>query len=194
MVDVSAIPDRLEHAVGEAEHQNVLHRFLAEIMIDAINLMFFRRLQQLRIQFVAPKPDRRPNGFSTTIRRQRSPSCLRQVPSARVPWRSARRPRAASQDRTAVALRAPCLSLFFQLVTQALERALVLDIGADGHELFRNRLPRDLVVDVLRRKFAQLLMEARAQTFGRNIARARRPRSRRGLAADSRRRDCRARE
>jgi hypothetical protein len=30
MVDVVAIPDRLEHAVGEAQHHDVLDRFLAE--------------------------------------------------------------------------------------------------------------------------------------------------------------------
>ena len=39
VVDVVAIPDRLEHAVGEAQHQDVLHRLLAEIMIDPVDLV-----------------------------------------------------------------------------------------------------------------------------------------------------------
>ena len=39
MVDVIAVPDRLEHAVGEAQHQDVLHRLLAEIMIDPVDLL-----------------------------------------------------------------------------------------------------------------------------------------------------------
>ena len=46
MVDVVAIPDRLEHAVGEAQHQDVLHRLLAEVMIDPVDLMFVDEFQQ----------------------------------------------------------------------------------------------------------------------------------------------------
>ena len=38
MVDVVAVPQRLEDAVGEAQHHDVLHRLLAEIMIDPIDL------------------------------------------------------------------------------------------------------------------------------------------------------------
>ncbi len=38
VLDVVAIPDRLEDTVGETEHQNVLHRLLAEIVIDAEDL------------------------------------------------------------------------------------------------------------------------------------------------------------
>ena len=40
VVDVAPVPDRLEHAVGEAEHQQILDGFLAQIMIDAIHLIF----------------------------------------------------------------------------------------------------------------------------------------------------------
>ncbi len=35
VVDVVAVPDRLEHAVGEPERQDVLHRLLAEVVVDA---------------------------------------------------------------------------------------------------------------------------------------------------------------
>ena len=35
MVDVRAVPQRLEHQVGEAQREQVLHRLLAEIMVDA---------------------------------------------------------------------------------------------------------------------------------------------------------------
>ena len=44
VVDVLAVPERLEDAVGEAQHQQVLHRLLAEIMVDAIGLIFGERL------------------------------------------------------------------------------------------------------------------------------------------------------
>ncbi|MGX1327379.1 hypothetical protein AB7M56_001878 [Bradyrhizobium elkanii] len=46
MVDVVAIPDRLEHAVGEAQHQDVLDGFLAEIVIDPVDLVLVHQLQQ----------------------------------------------------------------------------------------------------------------------------------------------------
>lgn len=34
VVDVVAVPDRLEHLVGEAERQEVLDRLLAEVVVD----------------------------------------------------------------------------------------------------------------------------------------------------------------
>ena len=48
MVDVVAIPDRLEHAVGEAQHQDVLDGFLAEIMIDPVDLVLFENFSTVR--------------------------------------------------------------------------------------------------------------------------------------------------
>ncbi len=44
VVDVLAVPQRLEDAVGETQHQQILHRLLAEIMIDTIGLIFGERL------------------------------------------------------------------------------------------------------------------------------------------------------
>ena len=38
MVDILAIPERLEDAIAEAEDEQVLHRLLAEVVIDAIDL------------------------------------------------------------------------------------------------------------------------------------------------------------
>src|SRR5450432_574132 len=35
MVDIRAVPDRFEQSVGEAQRKNVLHRLLAEVMVDA---------------------------------------------------------------------------------------------------------------------------------------------------------------
>src|SRR5438445_13209758 len=39
MIDVTAIPKRLEDRVVEPEHHNVLHCLLPEIMINAVNLI-----------------------------------------------------------------------------------------------------------------------------------------------------------
>ena len=35
VLDVVAVPDRLEERVGEAEVEDVLHRLLAEVVVDA---------------------------------------------------------------------------------------------------------------------------------------------------------------
>src|ERR1700687_1923755 len=40
VVDVVAIPERLDDVVGESKDQNVLDGFLAEIVVDAVNLIF----------------------------------------------------------------------------------------------------------------------------------------------------------
>ena len=50
VVDEVAVPDRLEQAVGEAEGEDVLRRFLAEEVIDAEDLLLAEDLVQFRIQ------------------------------------------------------------------------------------------------------------------------------------------------
>ena len=50
MIDVAAIPDRLENAVGKAEDQDVLNGFFAEVMIDAVDLFFREDLSDFAVQ------------------------------------------------------------------------------------------------------------------------------------------------
>ena len=50
VIDVAPVPDRLEHAVGEAEHQQVLDGLLAEVVIDAEDLRLVEVLVQQRVQ------------------------------------------------------------------------------------------------------------------------------------------------
>ena len=40
MVQVAAVPERLEDGIGEPEHQDVLDRFLGQVMVDAEDLAF----------------------------------------------------------------------------------------------------------------------------------------------------------
>ena len=61
MIDVATIPQRLENAVGEPEHQDVLHRFFAEVVIDAIDLWFLEDLSKLMIES--------PGGFEIAAKR-----------------------------------------------------------------------------------------------------------------------------
>ena len=50
VVDMVAVPERLEDAVGEAQHQDVLDRFLAEEVIDPVDLVFGQHLEDLRVE------------------------------------------------------------------------------------------------------------------------------------------------
>ena len=47
VVDVTAVPDRLEDAVGEAEDQQVLDGLLPEVVIDAVDLLLAEQAAQL---------------------------------------------------------------------------------------------------------------------------------------------------
>src|SRR5262249_43107833 len=50
VVDMVAVPQRLEDAVGEAQHQDVLNRFFAEEVIDAIDLILGQHLEDLCVE------------------------------------------------------------------------------------------------------------------------------------------------
>ena len=48
VVDVLLVEQRLEDAVGEAQHEDVLDGFLAEVVIDAVDLPFVEDLGDAR--------------------------------------------------------------------------------------------------------------------------------------------------
>ena len=77
MVHIVGVPQRLEQLVGEAQRQDVLHRLLAQVMIDPEH----RVRREHRLHDVVELPGRfqvMPNGFSMTTRRHFSPSaCAR---------------------------------------------------------------------------------------------------------------------
>ncbi len=50
VVDIVFVPQRFEHAVGEAERQQVLHRLFSEIVIDAVDLVFVPVRQHLAVE------------------------------------------------------------------------------------------------------------------------------------------------
>ena len=63
MIDISAVPQRLEDAVAEAEGHDVLDRFLAQIMVDAVDLAFLEALLQAAVEFAARSSDRGRTAF-----------------------------------------------------------------------------------------------------------------------------------
>ena len=72
---------RLEEAVGEAEDQDVLHRLLAQVVVDAVDLVLVKDAAQLLVQRLAPLRRSPPKGFSSTSRRQPSEVLLRPAPA-----------------------------------------------------------------------------------------------------------------
>src|SRR5262249_43757660 len=50
IVDVIAIPQRLEQPIGETEHYNVLDGLFPQIVIDAVNLALVQCLQDLLVE------------------------------------------------------------------------------------------------------------------------------------------------
>ena len=50
VVDVIAIPQRLENAVGKAQYKDVLDRLLAEEMVDPVSLVLAQDSTNLRIE------------------------------------------------------------------------------------------------------------------------------------------------
>ena len=66
-VDVVAVPERLEHAVGEAERHHVLDRLLAEVVVDAEDLRLLEHVSTWRLSSSASSSEV-PNGFSMITR------------------------------------------------------------------------------------------------------------------------------
>ena len=50
VVHVAVVPERLEDAVGEAQHEDVLDRLLPEVVVDAVDLPLGKDRRQLRVQ------------------------------------------------------------------------------------------------------------------------------------------------
>ena len=69
VVDVVAMPDGLEQGVGKAEDQDVLHRLLAEIMVDAKTCSSSKAPSTVWLSARAEARSR-PKGFSTMMRVQ----------------------------------------------------------------------------------------------------------------------------
>ena len=70
VVDVVAIPDVFEDAVGEPEDEDVLHCLFAEIVVDAEDLVFGEDLVDLVGELARADSRSWPKGFSMMVRTQ----------------------------------------------------------------------------------------------------------------------------
>ena len=67
VVDVVAVPERLEQPVGEAERQDVLDGLLAQVVVDAEDLALVEDAQHAAVELLGLR-EVVPNGFSMTTR------------------------------------------------------------------------------------------------------------------------------
>jgi len=65
---MAGIPQRLEQRIAEAQHQQVLHGFLAEVMIDAEGLRFGEHPAHRVVDAIGAFSRSWPIGFSSTTR------------------------------------------------------------------------------------------------------------------------------
>src|SRR5580700_5881161 len=49
VINVAAVPDWLENAICETKSQNILNGFFAQIVVNAIDLLFTNHLQELAV-------------------------------------------------------------------------------------------------------------------------------------------------
>ncbi|MNI79387.1 hypothetical protein D3C73_1358420 [compost metagenome] len=50
MIDVMVVPEGLEQTVGKTTDKDVLHRLLAQVMVDPIDLLFVHDFEQASIE------------------------------------------------------------------------------------------------------------------------------------------------
>ena len=50
MVNVTAVPKRLEDMIGQPENKDILHRLFAEVVVDAVGLGFGKDVRELRVE------------------------------------------------------------------------------------------------------------------------------------------------
>ena len=74
VVDVAPVPDRLEDAVGESEDQDVLHRLLAEVVIDPVDLVLIEHLPDLALSARADARSCRTASRSPCRRKRAAPA------------------------------------------------------------------------------------------------------------------------
>ena len=161
MVDVIAIPDRLEHAVGEAQHQDVLHRFLAEIVIDPVDLVLVYDVQQFVVQGF-----RRGEVGAERLFDHQPPPCavglLQHAGAAELAADRCERGRRRRQIEQPVAAGRAVGFQFLQPLPHGVERGGVLWIGLDAGDAFQ-KAGCDLVVHRAGGVLAQALHQAVAQ-------------------------------
>ena len=69
MIDMVTVPNRLEHEVGEPQDHDVLHRLLAEEVVDAEDLVLVDDPEDLLVELACAEFRSVPNGFSMMMRR-----------------------------------------------------------------------------------------------------------------------------
>ena len=73
VLNVAVIPERLIDAVGKSKHNQVLHRLLAQVVVDAVDLLFLKDALDGPVQF----PRALEIASERLLDNQARPACLR---------------------------------------------------------------------------------------------------------------------
>jgi len=154
---VVAVPDRLEHAVGEAQHQNVLHRLLAEIVIDPVNLVFIDELEQFAVQ----RPRGSQIGAERLFHHQPPPRAVlgQHSGAAKLAADWQERVGRGRQIEQPVAAGVSRGFQFAELLAHRIEGSWIFRIGLDAGEAFQE-MPRNRLVHLLGRELMQAFHQA----------------------------------
>ena len=161
VIDMVAVPDRLEHAVGKTQHQDVLDGFLAEIMIDAIDLVLVDDLQQFAVQ----RFGRFKIGAERLFDHQPAPCAAVLLKHSGAPEFAGNRRKRIGRGRQieqAIAAGRPVCFKFFKSLAHPVERGGVLWIGGDAGDAFQQPFC-DCIVHRAGGEFAQAFHQAVAQ-------------------------------
>lgn len=138
MVDMVAIPDRLEHAVGKAQHQDVLDGFLAEIMVDPVDLVLVDDLQEFAVEL----PRRGKVGTERFFDHQPPPGTVfrQHAGAAELAADRQERVRRRRQIKQPVAAGLPRGFQLVELLVHRIERGRVFRIGLDAGDACQQAL------------------------------------------------------
>src|SRR5579872_1585303 len=166
VVDMVAIPDRFEHAVGKAQHQDVLNRLFAEVMVDPVNLVFGGDLEQIGVQ--------RLGGVKIGAERlfddkpsPRAPVFVQHAGAAELLRDRGEGLGRRRQIEQAVAAGRTVGFELFQPLAHRAERIRLLRIGLDRGDAFQ-KPPRNRLVDGAGFELMQALEQAVAQLIVRH--------------------------
>ncbi len=164
VIDVAPVPDGLEDSVGESKRQDVLDRFLAQIMIDAIDLLFFRNFQQLHIQ-VPGRLQVMTKGFLDDHPPPVLVVLFHKPGFSQVFDDGAEKTRGGRQVEEVIAVRGMVLVYFLQQVFQLRVDVLVVELG--GHVIHTAEEPfDDVLVAIVARVVLYIVGQFLAEIVG----------------------------
>ncbi len=147
VIDVAAIPHRLEDAVAEPEDHDVLHGLFAEVMVDAVDLVLAHDRGQAAIQLAR----RLVVGAERLLHNDPPPAhslFFRQQAARRQPFAHVQELFGGNRQVEQAVLRPDGVAALRDRLCEAVPRGIVFEVGLDVRELPHHAVER-LVVEAV---------------------------------------------